>query len=114
MPSVGISYKVVVQLRLTLERMSERRLGIYTESGLMGSSRGSTWREQRHKSREDRDREQEEEWSGLWDRSYQTHRTISEASGHGQLDERDEELERLRRLVRDLELEARGRQQRRD
>ena len=39
---------------------------------------------------------------------------ISEASGHGQLNERDEELERLCKLVRDLELEVRGEQQRRD
>ena len=39
---------------------------------------------------------------------------ILEASGHGQLDERDEELERLHRLVIDLELEARGGQRRRD
>ena len=75
----------------------------------MGSSRGSTWREQRHKRCEDRDRKQEEERSGLREGSYQTHRTISGALGHGQFDERDKELERLRKLVRDLELEARGR-----
>ena len=36
------------------------------------------------------------------------------ASGHGQFDERDEELEWLCRLVRDLELEAGGRCRRRD
>ena len=94
--------------------MSERRSGSYAESGSIGSSRGSTWREQRHKRREDRDREQEEEYSGLGEGSYQTNRTISGASGHGQLDERDEELERLHRLVIDLELEARGGQRRRD
>ena len=35
------------------------------------------------------------------------------ASGHRQFDKRDEELERLCRLVRDLELEARGKRQRR-
>ena len=63
---------------------------------------------------EDRDREQEEERSGLGERSYQTHRTMSGASGHGQFDERDKELKWLRRLVRDLKLEARGRHQRRD
>ena len=34
---------------------------------------------------------------------------MSGAFGHGQYDERDKELERLRRLVRDLKLEARGR-----
>ena len=34
------------------------------------------------------------------------------ALGHRQFDERDEELNRLHRLVRDLELEARGRHRR--
>jgi len=38
---------------------------------------------------------------------------MSGASGHGQFDERDKELKWLRRLVRDLGLEARGRRQRR-
>ena len=94
--------------------MFERRLGSYAKSGSMGSSRGSTWREQRHKRREDRDREQEEEWSGLGEGSYQTHQIVSGASGLRQFDERDEELKRLRRLVRDLELEARGRCQKKD
>ena len=39
----------------------------------------------------------------------QTYRTMLGASEHGQCDGRDQELEQLRRLVRDLELEARGR-----
>ena len=94
--------------------MSERRSGSYAESGFMGSARGSTWREQRHKRREDRDREQEEERSGLGEGSYQTHRTVSGASGLRQFDERYDKLERLRKLVRDLELDARGRCQKRD
>ena len=72
------------------------------------------WRERRHKRREDRDRKQEKERSGLGEGSYQTHWTMSGASRHGKFDERDEELERLRKLVRDLELEARGRHRRRD
>ena len=80
----------------------------------MGSSRESTWRERRQKRRKDREREREEEESGLGEGSYQTHRTMSGASGHEQFDERDQELERLRKLVRDLEFEARGRCQRRD
>ena len=49
------------------------------------------------------------------------YRTMSNASGRNCFDRRDEELkgrdeelERLYRLVRDLELEARGRRQRRD
>ena len=74
----------------------------------MGSSQDSTWRERRQKRREDRERERREEESGLGEGSDQTHRTMSGASGHGQFDERDQELERLRRLVRDLELEARS------
>ena len=72
------------------------------------------WRERRHKRREDRDRKQEEERSGLEEGSYQTHWTMSGVSRHGKFDERDEELERLRKMVRDLELEARGRHRRRD
>ena len=39
---------------------------------------------------------------------------MSGASGYGQFDERDEELEWLRKLVRDLELEAKGKRQRED
>ena len=72
--------------------MFERRLGSYAKSDSVRSSRGSTWREQRHKRREDRDREQKEVRSGLGEGSYQTHQTILGASGHGQFDEKDEEL----------------------
>ena len=57
---------------------------------------------------------QEEEQSGLGEGLYQTHQTISSASRHECFDGRDEELERLCRLVRDLELEARGKHRRRD
>ena len=39
---------------------------------------------------------------------------MSSAAGHKQFDERDEELELLRRLVRDWEVEARDRSQRAD
>ena len=39
---------------------------------------------------------------------------MSGALGHRRFDKRNEELEHLRRLVRDLELEARGRHRRRD
>ena len=39
---------------------------------------------------------------------------MSSASGRNRFNRRDEELEHLRRLVRDLELEARGRRRRRD
>ena len=94
--------------------MSEERSGGHVESGSMGSSRDSIWRERRQKRREDRERKQREEESGLGEGLDQTHRTISGASGHGQFDEKDLELERLCRLVRDLELEARDKRYRRD
>ena len=95
-------------------KMFEGRSGSYAESGSGRSSPGSTWRERRQKRREDREHEQEEEHSGLGKGSYQTHQTILGASRHGHFDEKDEELERFYRLVRDLELEARGRCRRRD
>ena len=77
----------------------------------MGSSGESTWRERRHKKRKDKENEREEERSSLGEGSYQT---LSGASGYAQFDERDKELKLLRRLVRDLELKARGRHQKRD
>ena len=89
--------------------MSEGRSGRRVQSGSVGSSRGSTWRERRQKGREDRERLRGEEESGLGEGSDQTRRTMSGVSGHGQYDDRDRELERLRRLVMDLELEARSR-----
>ena len=45
--------------------MSEGRSRDHAESGSVGSSRESTWRERRQKRREDREREQEKEQSGL-------------------------------------------------
>ena len=104
----------MVLLRLKPGKMSDRRLESYAKSGFVRSSRGSTWRERRQKRREDKECEQDEERFGLREGSYQTHRTMSGAAGYGQFDKRDEEFELLRKLVRDLELEARGRRQRRD
>ena len=99
--------------------MSERCSRSYAESGFGGSSRGSTWQERRQKRREDR--EYEEGQFGLGEGSFQTYRTMSGASGRNrfnrrdeELEQRDEELECLRKLVRDLKLQARGRCQRRD
>ena len=88
--------------------MSDERLGGLAQSGSIGSSRGSTWRERREKGREDKERLRGEEESGLGEGSNQTHQTMLGASRLGQRDDRDRELERLRRLVMDLELEARG------
>ena len=94
--------------------------GSYAESGSGRSFLGSTWQERRQKGCEDREYEEEGQ-SGLGERSFQTYRTMSDASGCNRFDRRDEELKqkdkelgRLRRLVRDLELEARGRRRRRD
>ena len=56
----------------------------------------------------------EEGWSGLGEGSFQTYRTMSDASGCNHFGGMDEELERLCRLVRDLELEAKGRRRGKD
>ena len=95
-------------------KMSKGRSGSYFESSSRRSSWGSTWRERRQKRCEDREHEQEEEQSNLGEGLYQTHWTKSGALGRGHFDTRDEELECLHRLVRDLELEERGRRRRRD
>jgi len=92
----------------------------YVESGSGRSSRGSTWRERRQKRREDREYEEQGQ-SRLGEGLFQTYRIVSGASGRNrfnrkdeELKQRDEELERLHRLVRDLELEARGWHRRKD
>ena len=77
--------------------MSERHSGGHAKSGSAGSSRGSTWRERRQKRREDQERELAEEQFGLGEGSYQTLRTVSGATGHDQQEERDQEIEQLRR-----------------
>ena len=94
--------------------MSERHSGGRAESGSVGSSRGSTWRERRQKRCKDRERLRGEEESGLGEGSDQTRRMVSGVSGHRQYDDKNRELEQLCRLVMDLELEARGRRQERD
>ena len=54
------------------ELPSPLRSESFAKSGSVGSSRGSTYRERRHKRCEDRDREQEEEQSDIGEGSYQT------------------------------------------
>ena len=95
--------------------MSEGPFGSYAESGFGRSSQGSTLRERRQKGCEDREHGGEREYS-LGEGSFQTYWTMSGTLGRNRLDKRDEkhnqrdrELERLRRLVRDLELQARDR-----
>ena len=94
--------------------MSEEHSRGHVESGSAGSSRGSTWRERSQKRREDQEGELAEEQSGLVEGSYQTLRTVSGATEHGQHDERDQEIERLHKLVRNFELEGRNRCQQRN
>ena len=86
--------------------MSERHSGGHAESGSVGSSRGSSWRERGQKEQEDRECDQQQEMSGMGEGSYQTQRTVFGATGRRQREEQGEELERLRRLVRGLELEV--------
>ena len=62
----------------------------------------------------DREHEQEEEHFSHGERSFRTHRTLSGTLGRDHFDKRDKELKHLRRLVMDLELEARGRCRERD
>ena len=94
--------------------MSEGCSGDHAESGSVGSSRGSTWQERRQKRREDKERKREKEQSGLEKRLYQTLQMISGAIEHGRFEEKDREVEQLRKLVRDFKLEARNRRQQRD
>ena len=94
--------------------MSERHSRSYAESGSRGSSWGSSWQERSYKKDEDPRYEQAEEHFGPEEGSFQTYRSMSGASVHECFDRRDEELKRLRRLVRDLEIEARGRRRRRN
>ena len=100
-------------------KMSRGQSGSYAESGSGRSSRVSTWWERRQKRCEDR--EYEEGQSGLGEWSFQMYRIMSRDLGCNrfnrrdkELEQRDEELEHLCRLVRDLELQVRGRCQRMD
>ena len=84
------------------------------------SSQGSTRQERRQKQREDREYEEQRQ-SELGEGSFQTYQTMSSTLGRNCFDRRDEVLEKrdedlkhLHRLVRDLELEARGRHRRKD
>ena len=97
-----------------VRKMSRRHLESYAESGSRGSLRGSSWRERRPKRDEDHRYEQEKDHSSLGEESFRTYRLMSGTSGYEHFEKRDEELERLHKLVRDLELEARCRRQKRD
>lgn len=87
-------------------KMLDHHSGSYTVSGSGGSSWSSSWRERRYKRNKDRRREQDGEHSGSGEGSSQTYRSVSDVSQHEHRDRRDQELECLRRLVKDLELKA--------
>ena len=117
-PTIGAVYGNLLQSYGLVEthpqKMSGRHPEGSAESGSVGLSQGSTWQERRRKRHKDKECEHGEEESGLREGSYQTNRAATGASGHRLLDERDEKLERLHRLVRDLELKARERHRRGD
>ena len=94
--------------------MSDHHSVSYASSGSGGSSPSSSWRERRHKRNEDRRHEWDRERSSLGEGSLQTYWSAFEVLEQEHHDRRDQELERLRRLIRDLELEVRGRCQRRN
>ena len=115
---MGISYKIVVLLRRVRENVWGS-IRSYVESGFRRSFQGSTRRERRQKRHEEM--EDEERQSSLGKGSFQTYWTMSGTSGRNCFNRRDEELEQknkelecLSSLVGDLELQARGRCQRRD
>ena len=116
--TIGAHRRALLQscgsIETQIREMSEERSRGRASSNSIGSSRGSTLRERRQKRWEDREHPRGEERSGLGEGSDQTHRTVLGVSAHRQYDDRDRELERLRRLVMDLELEARGRRQERN
>ena len=94
--------------------MSDHHLVSYANSGLGGSSRTSSWQEMRHKRNKDRRHERDGEHSGSREGSSQMYRSASEIPEQEHHDRKDQELERLHRLVRDLELEVWGRHRRRN
>lgn len=95
-------------------KMSDHHSGSYIANGSGGSSRSSNWREIRYKRNEDRKRKWDGEYSSSREGSSQTYQLVSDVSEYEHRDRRDQELECLRRLVRDLELEAQGRRRRRN
>ena len=89
--------------------MSEGCSGGHAKSGSVGSSRGSTWGNKDIKDAKTRSVNERRNSLAL-ERGHIKHTEQYQApQGHGQFEKRDEEVERLHRLVRDLELEARGR-----
>ena len=99
-----------VQLRKMFEQFSVS----YAASGSRGSSRVFNWREMRYKRNKDQWHEQDGEYSSPGEGSSQMYRSMSDVPEHEHRDRRDQDLEHLRRMVRDLELELRGRCRRRN
>ena len=89
--------------------MSKWHSTSYAANGSRGSYWGFSWREKRYKRNEDWSCERGREHCGSKEGSSQTYRSMSDIPEHEHHDRRDQELERLCRMVRDLELEVRGR-----
>ena len=89
--------------------MFDHHSASYANSGSNGSSRSLSWQEMRHKRNENRRYNWDREHSGSGEGSSQKYRSASKILKQKHRDRRDQELERLHRLVRDLELEVRNR-----
>ena len=94
--------------------MSKRQTGSYIESGFGRSSRDSVSGKEGKRGEKTGSISKGKSSLVLEKGRFNTQSTLLGASRHKRYDRRDEELECLRRLVRDLELEARGWRHRRD
>ena len=92
--------------------MSDHHSASYANNGSGGLYRSSSWQERRHKRNEDRRHKQDGECSSSGEGSSQTYRSTSKVLEQEHHDKRDQALEHLYRLVRDLELEVCGRHRR--
>ena len=94
--------------------MFDHHSASYADSGSRGSSRSLSWQEMRHKRNENRRYDWDGEHSGSGEGSSQTYQSASKIPEQKHRDRRDQEPERLHRLVRDLELEVHNRDRKRN
>ena len=111
---MGISYVAVVLPRFIRAKCLRDTLGVMPKVALGDLLGDPLGRKESRRGAKTRSMAKRKSSLVLGKGSFQTHWTLSGASGHDRFDRRDEELERLRRLVRDLELEARGMHRKRD
>lgn len=72
------------------------------------------WQEMRQKRGQDCWYEKNGEWPGLREGPLQLYQSVSDVPEQEHYDRKDQELERLHKQARDLELEVRGRRRRRN